>query len=254
MLPKKFHSRIYRELHDEMGHLGSERVFQLAIQRFFCPHKRANIEYYTTKACRCLKQKRPAITTHAPMQSITTSQLFELVAIDFLHLEKSSGGYEYVLIIMDHFTRLAQGYATKDKSALTVAKRLHDDFILRFGFPVGIHHDQGGEFENNLADSLEQLCGIRHSRNTPYHPQGNGEVERFNKTLIAMLKTLPQSTKSHWKDRLNKMIHAYNCTRHASTGYSPFCLLFVVDHRFYQLMFCLKLRKQLCENMERSHA
>ena len=195
VLPKKFHAMIYRELHGEMGRLGCERVFQLATQRFFWPRMRADIEYYTTKVCKCLKQKRPAIATHAPMQNITTSQPFELVAIDFLHLEKSAGGYEYVLIIMDHFTRFAQGYATKDKSASTVAKRLYDDFILRFGFPACIHHDQGGEFENNLAESLKQLCGIRHSRTTPYHPQGNGQVERFNKTLIAMLKTLPESTK-----------------------------------------------------------
>ena len=56
VLPKKFHSMIYRELHDEMGHLGSERVFQLATQRFFWPRMRADIEYYTTKVCRCLNK------------------------------------------------------------------------------------------------------------------------------------------------------------------------------------------------------
>ena len=48
VLPKKFHAMIYRELHDEMGHLGCERVFQLATQRFFWPRMRADIEYYTT--------------------------------------------------------------------------------------------------------------------------------------------------------------------------------------------------------------
>ena len=159
VLPRKYHRRVYEELNENIVHLGADRVIELVRQRFYCPFVRPDITHYVTKVCRCLKQRKLT-----PLQPITSTAPFQLVSIG------SSDGYQYILVIMDHFTKFAQAYTTRDKSANTAADRLYNYSIKRFGFPETIHDDQGGEFENKFFYKLEKLNGIKHSRTTPYHP------------------------------------------------------------------------------------
>ena len=141
-------------------------------------------------------------------------------------MERSVGGHEHILVVVDHFTHYAQAYPCKNKSSRTAASKLFNDFFFRFGFPGQILHDQGREFENDLFHELERLSGVKRLRTTPYHAMGNGKAERFNQTLLSMLRTLNDRDKLRWQNSINRVTHAYNCTKHDSTNYSPYFLLF----------------------------
>ena len=179
---------------------------------------------HVLKCTRCLRRKTPSNV--APLQPIHVTQPLELVHMDYLSLEPSKGNIENVLVITDHFTRYALAYPSKTQTAQATARILWDNFICHCGFPEKFISDQGRNFESDLIKELCKIAGVKKLHTTPYHPQGNGQCERFNSTLCNMLGTLSEEEKSDWKSYLGCMTHAYNCTKHASTTYSPYYLMF----------------------------
>ena len=143
VLPEKYHQLVYTELHDNMAHLGADRVIELARQRFFWPKMARDIQKYVRKRCRCVADKTLNKSERAKMMSIESSYPFEVVAIDFIHLDKCKGGFEYVLVVTDLFTKFVQMYATKKQGSIAAAKKLFDEYVLTYGFPERIMHDKG---------------------------------------------------------------------------------------------------------------
>lgn len=213
-------------IHDDMGHLGRDKTLSIAQERFFWIGMTKDVEQKVKTCRRCICAKAPNLPDKAPLVNIVTSRPFELVCMDFMSLETAVGGYNSILVVTDHFTRYACAFPTRNQEAKTVAKILVEEFFVHYGIPERLHSDQGANFQGRVVAHLCKLLGIRKSRTTPYHPEGDGMTERFNKTLISMLKTLNPTQKPRWKDHVSALVHAYNCTRHESTKYSPFYLMF----------------------------
>ena len=131
-----------------------------------------------------------------------------------------------ILVITDHFTRYAQAYVTRTQTSQMTVKTLWDKFIVHYGLPEKILTNQGQNFESQLVADLCELMGVQKIWTSPYHPQTNGQCERFNSTLFNMLGTSPKEKKSEWKNHIGTLVHAYNCTQNSAVGFSHYYLMF----------------------------
>ena len=225
VVPKHLKGKILNFAHDKMGHQGRERTTSILCERFFWPGVTKDTDNYIKQCERCVRAK-PLIPHRAPLKPITSSEPMELVCMDYLKLESSKGGYSNILLITDHFTRYALAIATTSQSAAITAKHLLENFIYKFGMPRRLLSDQGGSFEARVIQELCKSHGIVKTRTSPYHPETDGATERMNRSLLNMLRTLETYKKADWKQHLSRLIHAYNSTKHASTGYSPHYIMF----------------------------
>ncbi len=178
VLPHAFRHIALKGCHDDIGHQGRDRTMWLIRQRFYWPGMDKEVREKVEHCGRCIRRKtRPRPS--AELVSIQSSRPMELVCMDYLTLERSAGGYENILVITDHFTRYAQAIPTRNQTAKSTAKALYENFVCHYSFPARLHSDQGRNFESSVIKELCKLANVEKTRTTPYHPMGNGMVERF---------------------------------------------------------------------------
>jgi len=235
ILPTAQRSEALKFLHDEMGHFGRDRIIGLARSRFYWPGMQTDISKYIDTCESCLKRKGKDPV--AQLVNMVSNEPLELVCMDFLSLEPS-GGFNSILVLTDHFTRYAMAVPTRNQTAKTTAKALISLFVDHYGLPQRLHSDKGANFTGKVISEMCRMLGIKRSTTSGYHPMGNGQCERLNRTLLDMLGTLSSEKKAHWKDFVQPLVHAYNCTKCDVTGFSPFELMFgrtpklPIDHHF----------------------
>ena len=165
------------------------------------------------------------------MKPLACSGPGELLHVDFTSIEetvplKEDPVIRNVLVLQDHFSKYVVAYVVKDQTAHTAAETLRIGYFGLFGAPAYLVSDQGKAFTGHIITHLCELYGVPKLRTSPYHAQTNGQVECMNQTIIRIIGKLEEDRKACWSEHLPELLMAYNATRSAVTGYSPYYLLF----------------------------
>uniref|UniRef100_A0A8C7WS27 Gypsy retrotransposon integrase-like protein 1 n=1 Tax=Oryzias sinensis TaxID=183150 RepID=A0A8C7WS27_9TELE len=216
---------VWRRVHEAAAHAGIDKTLVSLRKNFYWPGMEGEVRQFHQGCAACSLQKS-RVEPKAPLHPVTVSYPLEVIALDFLSLGRTADEFPYILVATDQFTRFAWAIPTRDQTAQTTVKAIWANIIQNFGCPTRFHSDRGTNFESALMKELCETYGVVKSRTTPYHPAGNGSAERFNQTLLKMLRALEEEKQNFWPQYLAELVHAYNNTVHSATGYTPSFLMF----------------------------
>ena len=222
-VPNSFRSKCLTAAHNNFGHQGRNKMVKLLKPYFYWPNQSRTCRDHVRQCSRC----QAADKSNPKPQSMTVrpvvTQPFKDVAIDLVGpFPTAMGGFQHMLTCVDTATRWPEAIPIRSTTSRNIIKCLTETFA-RTEFPEKLTSDNGPQFVSKEFTSWLKRNGIAHSKSTPYHPQGNGVVERLHRTLNAMvLKTI--ESRGNWARVLPFALYFIRCTPSASTGVSPFML------------------------------
>ncbi|GFU89327.1 retrovirus-related Pol polyprotein from transposon 412 [Trichonephila clavipes] len=234
VLPRSRIPEVLKELHGSPtgGHFSVMKTLHRVRERFFWGKVRADVEQWCKSCDACSARKGPKIRSRGKLHRYNVGAPFERIAFDILGpLPRTASGNKYLLVVMDYFTKWPEVYPIPDQEAPTVAEAVVQHWISRYGVPLQLHSDQGRNFVSAVLKGVCELLGIDKTKTTPLHPQSDGMVERFNRTILNNLSLMVSKNQQDWDQKVPLFLLAYRSAVHETTGYSPSQMLFGRDLR-----------------------
>jgi ribosomal protein L21E len=207
--------------HPTSGHLGIEATYNRLKDKYYWNQMFDDIKEYVQSCDSCQRFGKPKRTE--PLHTIPVGQPFEQIGIDIVGpLPVTPRGNRYIVVAMDYLTKWPEAKPLTNATAEAVAQFIYDDIICRHGAPTVLISDQGTHFKNKVIDELSGKFKMEHRFSSPYHPQTNGLVERFNQTLCEALKKVRDPM--NWDNYITSALFAYRTNKQNTTKYTPFFL------------------------------
>lgn len=230
VIPERRRSAVLLSCHDVplAGHLGFSRTYGMIKCRYFWPKMRRDIKRYVASCPKCQLRKIRTSRLQGLTRPLPVAEnVFDTLGMDLLcKLPRSKTGYCAVLVITDNLSKYVIAIALKDEKADTIIHAFFNNVIAKYGCPKLVISDRGANITGERSRDFFRLFGIKRSLCTAYHPQTNGQTERFNRTLAVSLSTFVERNQRDWPDYLQAIIFAYNISEHSVTHISPYELVF----------------------------
>ncbi|KAJ7992703.1 hypothetical protein DPEC_G00281430 [Dallia pectoralis] len=228
VVPNSMRMLVLEQLHGGAGagHFGPTKTLRRLRKGFYWGQHRRDVEDYCRQCDRCAARKGPPGQSRAQLQQFPVGAPLERIGVDIVGpFPVSEGGNRWVLTAIDYFTKWPEAYALPNQEAETIVNALLGGFISRFGVPETIHSDQGRNFESRVFAEMCQRLGVEKTRTTPLHPQSDGLVERFHRTLGQQLAIVTEKHQKDWDTHLPLVLMACRSAVQDSTACSPALLM-----------------------------
>ena len=175
------------------------------------------------QACLVCATRQVGRSTRPPLTPIPVSGPFDRMGVDVIQFPKSYSGNQYAVVFVDYLTKWPEVFATSDQTALTIAKLFVEHVVSRHGVPGQLLSDRGAAFLSQLVREVCKVLGVERVNTTAYHPQTDGLVERFNRTLTSMLAKRVEQSGRDWDTQLPYVLEPA-CKNPSRSHHSSCCM------------------------------
>ena len=190
--------KIYHDTPANGAHFGRDKTIHKIQARYHWDNMTSDISNYVQSCLRCTQNNPIRRKPPGHLKSIEPPEgVWQLLAMDFYGpiIPTSRRGNKYIISLTDILSKFVITKAVRDCTTDTAARFLQD-VICQYGTPKSLLTDNGTHFTSTMMNQLLQRLGITHIFSTPYHPQTNGQIERFNSTLDAKIASLSNQSRS----------------------------------------------------------
>ena len=228
VVPSNKRESLIKSFHDPptCGHLGFKKTRDRMIIKYYWYNMERAIDNYVKSCIQCQTNKVTNKYNIETMTPIVTTRPNEIICTDVMGpIPETTNGYKHILVISDHFTKYSEFFPMKTVTAQETAKRIVE-YISRHSVPESILSDRGTNFNSILLSEILELLDVHKLNSSPHYPICNGQVERMNRSIQAMLRNYCNENKNDWDNFLPLIQFAYNSSIHSTTQYSPFELTY----------------------------
>ena len=233
VVPQQLRKQVMEQYHGGPlgGHYSGNRLYNILSAQWYWDGMYADCLKFCRSCPQCAIVSGGERNGKQPLHPIPVQRPFQILGLDIMDLPATEQGNKHVVVFQDYFTKWPMVFPVPDQKTLRIAELLTKEVIPFCGVPEAVLTDRGTNLLSHLMLDICSKLGITKMNTTAYHPECDGMVERFNRTLKSMLRKHADKFGTQWDKYLPGLLWAYRNTPHESTGEKPSFLLFGVDCR-----------------------